>query len=60
MGSQRKGPLRNEVDLKAQCLNVSLKCLGSQITGVDVAQILLAISHINVKQPVLDGQEVKV
>lgn len=32
-------------------------CLGSRVTGIDVAQTLLAVSHIDVSQLMLDAQE---
>ena len=45
---------------KARCLNLPLKCLWSQIVGIDVAQALIATSHIGDNQPVLSKEEAAV
>lgn len=52
--------MKKEVDLEAYHLNLLFNCLGSQITGDDVAQILIAIIQIYVDQPMLEDQEASV
>lgn len=55
---RRKPPsLRKEADLEGLLPSLLSNCSGSQITGIGVAQMLVATPCIHVNRPMLDDQE---
>lgn len=48
---------RKEADLEDSLPQSFIEILGESITGIDMAQTLIAASRIDVNQPMLDDRE---